>query len=146
VVSQENVELVKRHIAVGEGDLVALFRDERRLEGLVRAWAPHFHEDFETVVRGWPAGKQSYQGFLGQRRFWDDWLAPWVEYRQEVWKAIDLGERVLLLFHEFGRRADITEEIRGETAAIWTIRDGRFARAEFFLSQGEALKAAGLEE
>jgi ketosteroid isomerase-like protein len=145
--SQENAELVQALVMafINEGDLVALWRDERRLARLFTPWAPRFHEHFETVVRGWPAGENSYPGVLAQRSFWADWLAPWVEYRQELWKTIDLGDRALLLFHEFGRRKDMTQEIRGETAAIWTIRDSRFTRAEFFLSQGEALKAAGLE-
>jgi ketosteroid isomerase-like protein len=144
--SQANVELVEELIAAfNEGDVVALFRDEARLARLFTTWAPRFHEDFETVVRGWPAGEKSYRGLLAQQSFWEDWLAPWVEYRQVVWKTIDLGHRALLLFHDFGRHEDNMEEIRGETAGIWTIRDGRFARAEFFLSQGEALKAAGLE-
>ncbi len=129
-----------------EGDAVALFHDEDRIDRLFAAGSSLFHEDFETVVRGWPEGERSYHGLLEHRRFWEDWLAPWVEYRQEVWKATDLGDRVLVLFHDYGRRQDSTREITGQTAGIWTVRDGRVALAEFFLSPEEALRAAGLEQ
>ncbi len=143
-----NVELVHavNTAFANEGDAVALLRDEQRWDALFTAGLPLFHEDFETVVRGWPAGKMTYPGLRGQRRFWEDWLAPWVEYRQELWRTVDLGDRVLVLFHDFGRREDGMREIRGETAGIWTVRDGKIARMEFFLSPDEALKAVGLEE
>jgi ketosteroid isomerase-like protein len=146
--SQEDMELVQALTTAfaNEGDAVALLRDEERVDRLFTAGHPLFHEDFETVMRGWPQGEKSYHGLLENRRFWQDWLAPWVEYRQEVWKTIDLGDRVLVLFHDFGRRKDSTHEIRGETAGIWTVRDGQVARAEFFLTADEALKAAGLED
>ena len=146
--SQENVELVQALITafVNEGDAVALVRDEERMDRLATARRPFFHDDFETIVRGWPAGDRTYRGAHAQRNFWQDWLAPWVEFRQELWKTVDLGERVLVLFHDFGRHQNSTQEIRGETAGIWTVRDGQIARAEFFLRPDEALKAVGLEE
>jgi hypothetical protein len=28
---------------------------------------------------------------------------------------------------------------------VWTLRDGKLARAEFFLQRGEALQAAGID-
>jgi ketosteroid isomerase-like protein len=146
--SQENVDLVQALTTafVNEGDAVALVRDEERMERLATARRPFFHDDFETIVRGWPAGDKTYVGVLAQRSFWKDWLAPWVEFRQELWKTVDLGERVLVLFHDFGRHRNSTQEIRGETAGIWTVRDGQVVRAEFFLTPAEALKAAGLQE
>lgn len=146
--SQENVELAQAvsMAFANEGDIVALLHDEERVDRLFPAAHPLFHEDFETVVRGWPEGERTYAGLVAQRSFWADWLAPWVEYRQEVWKWIDLGDRVLLLFHDYGRRKDSPHEIRGETAGIWTVREGRLARMEFFLTPAEAFKAAGLED
>jgi ketosteroid isomerase-like protein len=146
-VSQENVDLVQALIAafVNEGDAVALVRDEERMGRLAMARQPFFHDDFETIVRGWPAGDRTYRGVLGQRSFWQDWLAPWIEFRQELWRTVDLGDRVLVFFHDFGRHKDSTEEIRGESAGVWTVRDGRVARAEFFLRPSDALKAVGLE-
>jgi ketosteroid isomerase-like protein len=145
--SQQNVELVQavNTAFANEGDAVALIHDDERVDRLFNAGLPFFHEDFDTVVRGWPAGERTYRGLLGQRSFWKDWLAPWAEYRQELWKTVDLGDRVLLLFHDFGRHKDGTHEVRGETAGIWTVRDGQVIRMEFFLSPNEALKAAGLE-
>ena len=118
--SRENVELAEAvNMAwASEGDAVALVRDEERIDRLFTSASPLFHEDFETVVRGWPSGEKRYPGLLAQRSFWEDWLEPWAEYRQEMWKTIDLGDRVLLLFHDYGRRKDSANEIKGETAGI----------------------------
>ena len=140
--SQENVKLAQAvsMAFANEGDIVALLHDEERVHSLFAAAHPLFHEDFETVVRGWPDGEKTYSGLLAQRSFWADWLAPWAEYRQEVWKRLDLGDRVLLLFHDYGRRKDSSHEIRSETAGIWTVREGRLARMEFFLTPAEALR------
>ncbi len=130
---------------INEGDTVALFRDEKRVERLFTAGLPFFHEDFETVVQGWPEGGKSYHGLLENRRFWEDWLAPWVEYRQELWKPIDVGERILLIVNDFGRREGSTQEVKIDGAAIWTFRDGKIARFEAFTDRAEALRAVGLE-
>jgi ketosteroid isomerase-like protein len=37
-------------------------------------------------------------------------------------------------------------EVELKASAIWTVRDGRVSRAEFFVERAEALKAAGLTE
>jgi ketosteroid isomerase-like protein len=75
-----------------------------------------------------------------------DWLKPWVAYRSEVEEAIDCGDRVLLLVRDFGRREGTDVEVRSNNAAIWTVDDGKIARAEFYTDRSEALKDVGLKE
>jgi ketosteroid isomerase-like protein len=73
-------------------------------------------------------------------------MAPWVTYRIELEEAIDLGERVLLLNHDCGRREGSTGEVRGRLGAVWTIRDGKIARLDAYTTRAEALAAVGLAE
>ena len=110
----------------------------------VESLAPHFHSGFETVVRGGPEGDQTYAGLDGFRAFWLDWLAPYATYRQKIEKAMDLGEPVLLLIRDFGRLEESEEEVQGNHAAVWTVRDGKITRAEFYANRAEALDAVGL--
>src|SRR5271166_3836811 len=60
--SQENVDLAQAvsMAFANEGDIVALFHDEERVDRLFTAAHPLVHEDFETVVRGWPDGERTY--------------------------------------------------------------------------------------
>ena len=62
-----NVELVQAVNATfaAEGDAVTLFRDAERVDRLFTAGMPLFREDFETVVRGWPAGETTYRASPG---------------------------------------------------------------------------------
>jgi ketosteroid isomerase-like protein len=62
-------------------------------------------------------------------------------------KAVDLGERVLLLYHSFGRLDGSTVEVKDELASVWTVRDGKIPYVEFYATtHAEALKAMGLAE
>jgi hypothetical protein len=47
---------------------------------------------------------------------------------------------------DFGRREGSMEEVRGNNAAIWTVRDQKVARAEFCPQRSEAFAAVGLAE
>jgi hypothetical protein len=40
-----------------------------------------------------------------------DWIAPWATYRIETEEVIDLGERVVVLNHDRGRREGSTHEL-----------------------------------
>jgi ketosteroid isomerase-like protein len=144
--SQENVEIVMGLLPAPEVDFVPLFRDDRKAASSAEAIAHLLDQEFEVAIRGMPDGEKTYAGLDGLREFWLDWLAPWTTYRQEVEEAIDLGDRVLLIIHDFGRSEGSTQEVKGETAGLWSVRDGRIARAEFYLSHAAALEALGLSE
>ena len=146
--SRENVELVLGFIQPGpDVDFVPLFRDDDVWAVLAEATAPFYHADFEILARGLPGGDKTYIGLDGMKAVWLDWLAPWATYRAEVEKAVDLGKRVLLLYHSFGRLEGSTTEIKDELASVWTIRDGKIAAVEFYAtSHVEALEAVGLSE
>lgn len=61
-------------------------------------------------------------------------------------ETVDLGDRVFVLFHDFARLKGTNEELHQEPANIWTVRDGKIARAEFYVDWSHALRAFGFEE
>jgi ketosteroid isomerase-like protein len=77
---------------------------------------------------------------------WRDWLSPWESYHAHLEDAIDCGEKVLIIVRDSGRREGSTAWVDSHNAAIWTIRDGKIARAEFYADRDWARKEAGLAD
>ena len=102
-------------------------RDEN-FSALSTVVAHLFQPDFECVVCRFDTEK-TYVGLDGLRDLWLEWLAPWTTYRSEAEEAMDLGDRVLLLVRDFGRREGSTDEIALNGGSIWNIRDGKIARS-----------------
>ena len=144
--SQEDVDIVVGLQPSPDVDVAQLFGDEKLWAGVSGAAAHLFQPDFECAFVGATPSEANHAGVDGLRALWLDWLAPWAAYRVEVDEAIDLGDRVLLLTHDYGRREGDAEEVVLRGSAIWTFRDGKIARAEFYPIRDEALKAAGLEQ
>ena len=141
--SREDVELVRRLQPGPHVDLVALFRDEDLAARSGEAIAPFFHPDFKCVTHLGAEGR-TYVGMDGLRSGWLEWLAPWAAYRAEIEECVGVGERVLVLVRDFGRPEPGAPEVEQVGASIWTVRDGKVARAEFYANRTEALEAAGL--
>jgi hypothetical protein len=144
--SQENVELVLGRYPAPEVDNVRLYRDDGLWTEWAEAQAPFFHADFECVLYALGSEKRYTGGLDGLRAFLLDWMAPWVSYRIETDKAIDLGERILVLSHDCGRRDGGTQEVRGRLGAVWTIRDGKIARLDTYGTRAGAFEAVGLAD
>ena len=143
--SQENVELVLGLYPASDVDFVPLYRDDSLWAEQARDLAPFVQADFACVWHQF-GSERRYAGLDGLRAFMLDWMAPWVAYRVEIEEAIDLGERVLMLNRDRGRRVGSTQEVEGRLAALWTICDGKIARLDAYNTRAEALKAVGLEE
>lgn len=143
--SQENVELVRQLQPGPDVDLVEALRDEAVAQAMLEGMAPFVHPDFVSV------GITSMQGVSGiglhgLRDVWLDWLEPWASYRVEIQDVIDAGEQAVVLIRDFGRRKGSDAEVSILAAAVWTVREGKIARAEFYTDRTEALKAVGLSE
>ena len=89
-------------------------------------------------------GPTTYAGLDGLRDAWLDWTAPWAAYRTEIERLIDAGDRVVVLVRDFGRRVGGAYEVAFSAATVWSVRDGKVVRAEFFPDRALALEAAGL--
>jgi ketosteroid isomerase-like protein len=136
--SAENLELVVGLQPPPEADLAQRMRDENfavSSSGLAR----FFHPDFECTVPRFDSTK-TYTGMDGLRALWLDWLAPWATYRSEIEDAIDLGDRVLVLVHDFGCHDGSTQQIEQRSGAVWTVRDGKVAHVAFYPTRTDALE------
>jgi ketosteroid isomerase-like protein len=143
-VSQANVDLVLRLQPDPEVDFAQVFRDDDMWADAVEVGA-YYHPDVESVRPGLPDGK-TYTGLDGLRDMWLEWLAPWTTFRVEADDVIDLGDRVLVLAHVFGRLEGSQAEVENSVASVFTVRDGKIAHVEFYLDRAEALKAVGFED
>jgi SnoaL-like domain len=145
-VSQENAELIERLTASAGSDLVALFRDEAAWTAAKDAIEPFVEPDCQVVLIDPVLGGREYAGLDGLREAWLDWLMPWASYHQEIQDTIDLGDRIVILGREHGRMVDTHADVETLSGAVYYLRNGKIARAEYCVNQTEALKAAGLSE
>ena len=54
------------------------------------------------------------------------------------------GGRVLVLTRDYARPKGADADVNFMGAPIWTVRDGKVARIEFYWNRAEGLAAAGL--
>jgi ketosteroid isomerase-like protein len=136
--SKENVEAVRRVIdAHDRGDFATVFAayDPDIEWHLTPGWATA--SDFEPV----------YHGHEGVRAFWREWFAAWETASFEYEELIDAGDNVVAILsqHVRGRTSGVELEWNAY-GQVWTIRDAKVVRVEFFPTRGEALEAVGLQE
>jgi ketosteroid isomerase-like protein len=144
--SRENVDLVTRLHPAADVNMVELFRNDEVWSALAGRLGRFFHPDFETVPPGVPGTERVYVGMDGFRAAWLGWLEPWQTYRTEIQQTVDAGHRVLVLVNDYGCREGAAEEVKVDGSGVWTVREGKIARTEFFAFRTEAFKAAGLSE
>ncbi len=70
----------------------------------------------------------------------------WEERRIEPEEFLDAGDNVVVLLREHLRGRESGVELEGETAAIFTLREGRVTRMQGFMDRAAAQKAGGLAE
>jgi ketosteroid isomerase-like protein len=144
--SAENVEIVRQLVPGPDVDLVEFFSDDSA-EAAFAAAAPAFADDFVCIIH--VLSQETRHGVRGLREAWVDWLAPWESYRTEIEELRDAGDRVLVLVRDFGRRPDMDAEVELVGSAVWTVREGKIVRAEFFAERADSIRAfeaAGLSE
>ena len=143
--SQENVELAKILLPQPGTDIVPLIRDEDTYARMAEAVRPFLTDDFESVMV-WPAVTRTFAGLEGLRKNWLDWLEPWATYRSTYEKVIDVGNHVVVLFRDHGRREGMETEVELIGAVILTFREGKLARSASYAERAPAFEAAGLSE
>jgi len=143
--SQANVDLVMGFQPDPDMDLVERFGDDDSWAAFSAALAPAFTPEFESA-NALLGIEKAYIGMDGFRSLWLDWLAPWATHRVKVKEGIDLGDRVLVLVEVTATFPGSTAGVNSTTGGVWTVRDAKVTRVEFYPDHAEALKAVGLEE
>jgi ketosteroid isomerase-like protein len=147
--SQEDVELVRRVLGPFEqGDITPIFRDDTIWAAARAALTDAVTPDFECDFVRDDVGRATFSGIDGLRTAWMDWLSPWETYDAVIEEVIDANEgRVLVLTrdHACPKGADAAE-VYFAGAPVWTVRDGKVARVEFYFHRAEGFAAAGLSQ
>jgi ketosteroid isomerase-like protein len=146
--SQQDVEVVRRILApIEDADIAPLFREDDASAALIAAQSSVYAADFECAFIRDDLGRVTYSGLDGLRAGFLDWLLPWTSYRTQIEDVIDAGEgRVLVLTRDCACPKGAGAEAYFMGAPVWTVRDGKVARIEFYWNRAEGLAAAGLSE
>ena len=130
--SQENVEVVRRNHDAFE-------RQEVAIEG----WHPE--GEWIPAMAGAVEGK-IYRGTEGLLNYSREFFESFAEVRLENSEFKDLGDRVLVLYELRVRGHDSGVAMHQAGGALYTFRSGKIIHGRSFLSQGEAIEAAGLSD
>jgi ketosteroid isomerase-like protein len=133
VTTQQNIDVVRRFYE-------AWARDD--LPGPLELMDPEveYVNPAEAVEpgtrRGVPAFAQAVEKLLQSWEFW----------RTEIEELRTVGDQVAVVvrYRTRGRGSGI--DVEGRESALWTMRDGKVVRYEWFKGPGEALEAAGLSQ
>ena len=131
--SQENVELVKRSF-------------EAFSRGGIEAALSYFDPEVEWIGPPEWLEDHLYKGHDGMRKIASVWGENFDEYRLDLDKAIDAGDRVVVLACQRGRIKGSSDWMEQQVGYDWEVRNGKGVRVQVYFSWGEALEAAGLEE
>src|SRR5215207_2311318 len=127
--SQENVERVQRSI-----------------DHFARTGEPLFdvtHEDVEVHDHDIPdAGV--YRGFDGLLRWLADWSGAWGDFTMTPERWIDAGDKVVLILLMTATGKGSGVEVTRRDGMVWTMRDGKAVRLDYYNTESQALEAAGV--
>jgi ketosteroid isomerase-like protein len=131
---RENLEIVREMYARREaGDMyVGEFVDPELVFVRIGSEAPDFTGE--------------WHGLQGLKQATADYLNVWEDYRFEVERMIELGDRVLVLETQTARGRRSGAVISQEVGALLTLRGGRIVRWEYYWERSDALEAAGIGE
>ena len=137
------MELWRAQIEVLRGGLREADREDA-LAKMSESWDPEI--EWDASGAGLPDIDGIYRGKGAVRGFWREWLAAWetIEFDYEL---LDAGDRVVMLLDQRmrGRYTGIEMPI-GKYAQVARFRNGLMVHWKLYMSQAEALKAAGLSE
>jgi ketosteroid isomerase-like protein len=104
------------------------------------------HERFELHLPPVYPDTQVFRGPDGLKRWVARTREVWGEWRFQVERFIDMGERVVVLVHLVAEGGQSGVRLERDTAHVWTLADGKVTRCEVYLDRAEALGALGLKE
>lgn len=135
--SQENVEVIRRlYDAVARRDTVAV----------LALYDPEVEWHSSGSPQGELTGGTIYRGHEGLRSAFREYYEPWESIEEPYEELIDGGDRVVSVVTSRARGRASGVEVEREHFGLWTIREGKIVRVEWFSKREEALEAAGLPE
>jgi ketosteroid isomerase-like protein len=86
------------------------------------------------------------RGLAGFRRAVEKTLEGWETWQMDPERYEADGDRVAVVLHYRAKGRGSGVEVEGRESALWTLRDGRVIRYEWFHGPADALQAIGLSE
>jgi hypothetical protein len=140
--SLENVERWRARTEQLRAGTSAQFDQEAAISKIAELWDPEIEVDVSEA----PALDLARvcSGIEANRQWWREWFAAW-ETLQFEYELVDAGDRVVMLLdlRMRGRSSGI-EVPFGKHAWVATFREGLIIYSKLYMSQAEALEAAGL--
>jgi ketosteroid isomerase-like protein len=87
-----------------------------------------------------------YRGHQGFARWLEDWATPWSEYHLDPKEYVDAGDRVVAVVHMSATGRGSGAEVEREDAIVYTVREAKITRLDYYNNKRQALVAAGLAE
>lgn len=137
--SLANVEFIKERMPA-EIDMVEFFSWD--VSAIAEAW--QLAPDFEVMfISNEPAAEMlTYRGAEGLVEGWRDWMVPYESYHVRIEDPVDAGDEVITVVRAKARTSRDGVLVEHSAAAAWTVKDGRVARARFFLNPDDILPAS----
>ena len=104
------------------------------------------HPEVEVFDHDIPDARNPYRGVAGFDEWLSDFGAAWDHWEMEIERLIDAGDRVVSLFRLRAVGAGSGAVVERSDGIVWTFRDDKLFRVDYFNDQGEALEAVGLGE
>jgi ketosteroid isomerase-like protein len=124
--SQENVETLERALASADpAALIAIL-----------------HEDVEWDYVGAFPEAVTYHGPEEVRQFLGQWAGAFDDFGFESEEAVDAGDSVAVLLHQWGRGKETGAPVENRTWQLFTFRGGKVIHCHGYLTKAEALRAA----
>ena len=102
-------------------------------------------EDIEiTQAVGFPGIPDKLHGHAGVLEAFDLWSEQWDDYRTEILRVADLGDRVMVTQIVRGRVKGSVVQVQMPLPLLFSVRTGKISEWHMFASEEEALKAVGL--
>jgi SnoaL-like protein len=142
--SQENVEIWRANIEDQRAELTAGMNPEATISKMAEIWDPEIKLDASQAAVLDISGV--YRGAEAVRQFWREWFSAWQTIQFE-YELVDAGERVVMLLDLRMRGRSTGIEVPfGKIAWVSTFRDKLVVDVRLYMSQSEALEAAGPSE
>ena len=90
-------------------------------------------------------GSDTYHGHEGVRESLTKFVGTWADYRVTHHDITEAGDKIYLRAHITGKGKTSGAPVELDQHQVWTVRDGKLARMEMYLDEGEARRSAGLE-
>ena len=142
--SRKNVEIWRANLEALLTQFAAGTEPEATISTFAEIWDPEIELDATDATA--LDLNEVYLGADAARQFWQEWLSAW-ETLSFDYELVDAGERVVMLVDMRMRGRSTGIEVPfGKFAWVATFRDGLAVHVKLYMSQSEALHAAGLSE